>query len=93
MADVEATAARVEATAHRVDQFFDRLAEEERRRVEDDRRNQHQIDSAKRLDTNSIRRGAVAVRRESARAQRRRRPFGLSLRPDETGQAQARQGR
>ena len=51
MADIQDAAQRIRDTTQRVDAFFDQIAEEKRRRDEDDRRNQHQIDAAKRLDT------------------------------------------
>ena len=50
MADVQDAARRIASTTARIDQYLAERVEEERRRVEDDRRNQHQIDSAKRID-------------------------------------------
>ena len=76
MADVEdAAAARCRPPPSASTPSSTSIAEEERRRVEDDRSNQHQIDAAKRIDMQVRFDEALhAVRRASARAQRRRRP-------------------
>lgn len=51
MADTDDAIARICSTTSRVDAYLAEQVETERRRVEDDRRNQHQIDAAKRIDT------------------------------------------